>query len=143
MTYLGKFHSQSPGQAELVSSKKMLLCGEWGSSQHGNGASLCPLHVREAVEISGNPHNVFISSSKGYQKALGFISLYQKNPYSDYEVFCLCFFKKNRNKKGFGSATLSKIVLLWGFRLLGFFFLWMACKFCANSDVLFQIISCY
>lgn len=68
-----------------------------------------------------------------------------KKPNSDYEVFCLLlFFKKNRNKKGFNRATLSKIVLLWGFHLLDFFFFrWMACKFCANCNVLFQIVSCY
>lgn len=35
--------------------------------------------------------------------------------------FVSAFLKKNRNKKVSGSATLSKIVLLWGFHLLDVF----------------------
>lgn len=90
--------------------------------QHGNGASPCPSHVMDAAEIGGNPYSVFIFSSKGSHKALGLVSISPKKIYySDYEVFCLCFLKKNRNKKVSGSATLSKIVLLWGFHLLDVF----------------------
>lgn len=50
-----------------------------------------------------------------------FLSPQKKIYHFDYEVFCLCFLKKNRNKKVSGSATLSKIVLLWGFHLLDVF----------------------
>lgn len=56
---------------------------------------------------------------------------------------CFVCFLKEKNKKGFVRATLSKMVLLWGFHLVDLFLLggWLA-NFVQTLNVLLQTTSC-
>lgn len=112
---LGGFHSQCPVQAEPASSKKRINCRERASSQHGHLPApymLAVWHRSVGILIMS-----FIFSSRASQKALGFFSPYQKEK----RLWLWAVLLRKTNKKGFGGATLSKIVLLWGFHLLDFF----------------------
>lgn len=125
---LGEFHSQNPVQAE-----------PWNSCFCGNGASCCPLHAPNATRIRRKPPNAFRLWQQSFPESFGFLSLSQKqnNPVR----LLVLYFKRNRNEKAFGGATLSKNCAALGRFPLAcviyiFFLGWMPCKICVNSDFL-------
>lgn len=129
MTCLGEFHSQSPGKLNLFPVRK----GYFAENGVVHRMEMAPPPVPCMLAMQQRSVEIlimsFIFSSRASQKALDFFSpcwKKKKKQTTQTETLIIrsfvCFFKKNRNKKGFGRATLSKVVLLWGFHLLDFFF---------------------
>lgn len=74
---------------------------------------------------------------------VSFLSPPKKNITLIMRCFVSAFLRKTEIKRFLAVQHCQRLCCFGGFTYLTFFFRWMACKFCANSIVLFQRISRY